>query len=413
MVCSALVDRHRPLHLSIVGGEPLVRYRELNALLPILANRGIHTQVVTSAVRPIPQEWATLRRLQICVSIDGLQPEHDERRKPATYDRILKHIVGHQITVHCTVTRQQAQRPGYLDEFVRFWSENEQTRTIWISLYTPQVGEQSPESLTLENRRSVIATLSHLQSRYGKLQMPQTLIERWPTHPSHRPTASSRKRPSASRRTSPPKSRRASSGASQTARSAGASRRLVSPRLAGTGYPAVCGSARSSTRRSPSVDRCEPFEKPCPPPPSRRQPRKRLPPEPDHSARRASRSGRGGPALGVGARLTGSACYTSRAHEVAGPQQADGQGGGKFTKALVNTEHPLLVQIIPIRRCNIDCGYCNEYDKVSPPVPTEEMARRIDKLAELGTLGRRLQRRRADAASRARSAHRAASGHTA
>jgi MoaA/NifB/PqqE/SkfB family radical SAM enzyme len=172
-----LVDRHRPLHLSIVGGEPLVRYRELNALLPILADRGIHTQVVTSAVRPIPLEWADLRRLQICVSIDGLQPEHDERRKPATYDRILKHIVGHEITVHCTVTRQQAQRPGYLDEFVRFWSANEQTRLIWISLYTPQVGEQSPESLTLDDRRSVIATLRDLQSRYGKLQMPQGLID--------------------------------------------------------------------------------------------------------------------------------------------------------------------------------------------------------------------------------------------
>ena len=172
-----LVDRHRPLHLSIVGGEPLVRYHELNALLPILADRGIHTQVVTSAVRPIPREWASLRRLQICVSIDGLQPEHDERRKPATYDRILKHIVGHQITVHCTVTRQQAQRPGYLDEFVRFWSANEHTRLIWISLYTPQVGEQSPESLTLDDRHSVIATLRDLQSRYGKLQMPQTLID--------------------------------------------------------------------------------------------------------------------------------------------------------------------------------------------------------------------------------------------
>ncbi|MET0164383.1 MAG: radical SAM protein, partial [Vicinamibacterales bacterium] len=61
------------------------------------------------------------------------------------------------------------------------------------------------------------------------------------------------------------------------------------------------------------------------------------------------------------------------------------RAAAKFTKALVNTEHPLLVQIIPIRRCNIDCGYCNEYDKVSPPVPTEEMARRIDKLAQLGS----------------------------
>ena len=115
----ALLDRYRPLHVSIVGGEPLVRYRELNEILPRMAAMGIYTQLVTSAVRQIPLEWAKLRRLQIVVSIDGLQPEHDARRKPATYDRILKHIEGHQITVHCTVTRQQVRRDGYLDEFVR------------------------------------------------------------------------------------------------------------------------------------------------------------------------------------------------------------------------------------------------------------------------------------------------------
>jgi MoaA/NifB/PqqE/SkfB family radical SAM enzyme len=57
----------------------------------------------------------------------------------------------------------------------------------------------------------------------------------------------------------------------------------------------------------------------------------------------------------------------------------------QFLRGLVDTSHPLLVQIIPIRRCNIDCGYCNEYDKVSPPIPTDTMKRRIDKLAELGT----------------------------
>ena len=101
-----LVDQHRPLHVSLVGGEPLVRYRELNTLLPIMAERGIYTQVVTSAVREIPAEWRGLDRLQIVVSIDGLQPEHDVRRAPATYDRILKHIAGHKIIVHCTVTKQ-------------------------------------------------------------------------------------------------------------------------------------------------------------------------------------------------------------------------------------------------------------------------------------------------------------------
>src|SRR5438132_11529558 len=57
----------------------------------------------------------------------------------------------------------------------------------------------------------------------------------------------------------------------------------------------------------------------------------------------------------------------------------------EFARGLADTAHPLPVQIIPIRRCNIDCGYCNEYDKVSEPVPTGVMKQRIDRLAELGT----------------------------
>src|SRR5262245_36750587 len=73
--CVELVDTHRPLHVSIVGGEPLVRFRELNEILPEFVARGIHTQVVTSAVRPIPKEWAKLKLLTISVSIDGLQAE--------------------------------------------------------------------------------------------------------------------------------------------------------------------------------------------------------------------------------------------------------------------------------------------------------------------------------------------------
>jgi len=173
----ALVDAHKPIHISIVGGEPLVRYRELNEILPRLAERGIHTQLVTSAVRPIPAEWASLRRLQMVVSIDGLQPEHDERRKPATYDRILKHIKGHAVTVHCTVTRQQVRRDGYLEEFIRFWSDNPDTRQIWVSLYTPQVGEVSDERLLPEDRERVVAALMSLRGRFPKLRMPEGLIK--------------------------------------------------------------------------------------------------------------------------------------------------------------------------------------------------------------------------------------------
>jgi MoaA/NifB/PqqE/SkfB family radical SAM enzyme len=56
-----------------------------------------------------------------------------------------------------------------------------------------------------------------------------------------------------------------------------------------------------------------------------------------------------------------------------------------FGRGLADTSHPLLVHLIPIRRCNIDCGYCNEYDRVSQPVPMALMNERIDHLARLGT----------------------------
>ncbi len=110
----AVVRRLRPVHLSIIGGEPLVRYRELDRLLPRLDRMGVEVQLVTSAVRPIPREWSSLASLHLVVSVDGLAPEHDLRRAPATYDRILTHISGHRVAVHCTVTRQMVTRSGYL-----------------------------------------------------------------------------------------------------------------------------------------------------------------------------------------------------------------------------------------------------------------------------------------------------------
>ena len=53
--------------------------------------------------------------------------------------------------------------------------------------------------------------------------------------------------------------------------------------------------------------------------------------------------------------------------------------------ALPHTGHPVLAQIVPARFCNLSCTYCNEYDKVSDPVPLDEMFRRIDHLGRLGT----------------------------
>ena len=172
-----LVDRHQPLHVSIVGGEPLVRFRELAEILPQLEARGIVIQLVTSAVRPIPLEWRGTKLLTIVISIDGLAPEHDIRRKPATYDRILKNIAGHRVTVHCTITRQMTERPRYLYEFMDFWSARPETDKVWFSMFTPQVGETSYEILPPEARAQAVRDLHDIRIKYPKLSMTRLTIE--------------------------------------------------------------------------------------------------------------------------------------------------------------------------------------------------------------------------------------------
>jgi sulfatase maturation enzyme AslB (radical SAM superfamily) len=183
-----VVREHKPLHLSIVGGEPLVRYRELDVLLPLLSAIGVHTQVVTSAVRPIPPAWADIPQLRVAVSIDGLQPEHDARRAPATYDRILKHIAGQQVTVHCTLTRQQA-RPGYVTEFTAFWAANPDVKRIWFSLYTPQQGEDSQERLRPEDRALFVDEITTLHATEPKLHDMIPSVVRGYLNPPPNPAA--------------------------------------------------------------------------------------------------------------------------------------------------------------------------------------------------------------------------------
>jgi len=181
-----VVDRLKPLHLSIVGGDPLVRYRELELLIPPLLARGIHVQIVTSAFRTMGPTWASLARLHVVVSIDGLQPEHDLRRAPATYDRILKNIVGQKITIHCTVTGQMMKRPGYLAEFLEFWTPRREIKKVWFSLFTPQVGDQMPEILGSEERARAIADMTQLRKQYPKLDMPEAVIRQFAS-PPHSP----------------------------------------------------------------------------------------------------------------------------------------------------------------------------------------------------------------------------------
>lgn len=171
----ALVRRQRPLHVSLVGGEPLMRGREIGALLPLLT--GVETQLITSAVAPIPREWAAHPDLHVVVSVDGLAEDHDRRRAPATYSRILDNIAGHKVIVHCTVTRRQTMRPGYLQEFAAFWSARAEARKIWFSLFTPQQGELCEERLSAQDRRNAIAELRLTALEFPKVQMPDLVLE--------------------------------------------------------------------------------------------------------------------------------------------------------------------------------------------------------------------------------------------
>lgn len=168
-----LVRRHKPLHVSLVGGEPLMRQRELSRLLPALTDMGVFTLVVTSGVIPIPHEWMKLSRFRVAVSVDGLPEHHDERRKPATYERILKNIAGRSVNVHWVITRPMMSRSSYLEEYVAFWNAHSEVDHIWVSLYTPQVDEESPEKLTLADREGIARELPRLAKHYPKLLVPE------------------------------------------------------------------------------------------------------------------------------------------------------------------------------------------------------------------------------------------------
>jgi sulfatase maturation enzyme AslB (radical SAM superfamily) len=170
-----VVERHDPIHVSLVGGEPLVRHRELSRVLPVLSARGTNTMIVTSAVIPIPMEWMELPRITVAVSVDGLAPDHDVRRRPATYDRILKNIAGRRVNIHCTIVRQHTLQPGYLEQFLAFWSARPEVNRIWFSVYTPQRNESSAEMLLPEDRLRLAEQLPAISRRFPKLMLPGSM----------------------------------------------------------------------------------------------------------------------------------------------------------------------------------------------------------------------------------------------
>jgi organic radical activating enzyme len=165
----ALVRRYKPMHVSLVGGEPMIRHRELSQVLPATSRMGVWTMVVTSGVIPIPKEWCDLPRTTVAVSVDGLPEHHDIRREPATYERILRNIEGRTVNIHLTVTQPMLERDGYLDEYFAFWNQRAEVYQIWMSTYTPQVGEQSAEILKPESRKKLVSRIAGWKKKYPKL----------------------------------------------------------------------------------------------------------------------------------------------------------------------------------------------------------------------------------------------------
>lgn len=94
-----------------------------------------------------------------CPLWPGLPEHHDVRRAPATYERIIRSISGCRVNMHGTITRPMLERSTYLEKFISFWGARPEIVRIWISLYTPQKGESSPEMLTAADRDRVAEEL--------------------------------------------------------------------------------------------------------------------------------------------------------------------------------------------------------------------------------------------------------------
>ena len=247
----ALLDKYKPLHVSIVGGEPLVRFRELNEILPRMAEMGIYTQLVTSAVRPIPARVGgpappAARRLDRRTAARA--------RRAAQARHLRAHSQAHRRARHpralhgdapagaprrlprgvCEVLVGQSGRVADLDQPLHAAGRRDFRRA-------PDEGGP-PEGRDRSDSRFAPGIRSCARRR--RCSSPTSCRRTRPT------TASSRRPRPACRRTSRSRSRRASSAAIPTAPTAAASRLRRWPPSAATSCPAASASGSCSMRRS-------------------------------------------------------------------------------------------------------------------------------------------------------------------
>jgi hypothetical protein len=121
----------------------------------------------------------------VAVSVDGLPEHHDPRRKPATYERILRNIADRRVNIHWVITKAMLERPGYLEEYVSFWNARAEVDHLWMSLYTPQIGESSVEILSQHDRERLARELPALQPRYPKLLINDGIARAWVNPPEN------------------------------------------------------------------------------------------------------------------------------------------------------------------------------------------------------------------------------------
>jgi hypothetical protein len=89
------------------------------------------------------------------------------------------------VNIHCTIVRQHLQQPGYLEQFLAFWSEQSEVNRIWFSVYTPQRGESSAEKLLPEDRLRLAARLPGLSRRFPKLMLPDGMAKAFSDPPKN------------------------------------------------------------------------------------------------------------------------------------------------------------------------------------------------------------------------------------
>jgi len=181
-----LIRQNHSRHLSIVGGEPLLRRQEMTVLLPRLNAMGIEVQFITSGALPIPLSWCQLPNLHLVVSLDGLSSVRHSPRAPDDYKKILNNIAGHRVILNCVISRSMLTQPDSLKEFSSFWSCCSEIKKIWFSLYTPHQDGISQERLTEEERTRAIAAVARLNVEYPKVQAPSVILDGY-----RRPPASS------------------------------------------------------------------------------------------------------------------------------------------------------------------------------------------------------------------------------